>query len=523
MDDLRLPLTSNLPEYTVAEISGAVRRTLEGSFSRVRVRGEVTELKRHSSGHFYFSLKDETAKLGAVVWRSGAHRLGMVPENGIDVIATGKLSSYPDRSCYQLVVDRLEYAGTGALLVRVELLRKRLAAEGLFDPARKTPLPALPSVIGIITSEGGAVIQDIRTTVARRFPRPILLWPVPVQGEGATGKIAAAIQGFDVQTGALRPDVLIVARGGGSLEDLMVFNEEEIVRAVAACRIPIISAVGHETDTTLIDFVADCRAPTPTAAAELAVPARAELLDKLQQKTSRLISAATRQMQQKRLRLSSAERGMPDLPMLLGTARQRLDDKADRLALSLRNLFANCQSGLDSAVRAMPALPALLELSRHKLETGFRRLLFAMPNLLSIRQSEMEQFGRLPSPAQAIATKRASLRLAAAHLNGGLRHTVSDARGRAGERLARLSEATIRGVLREAGSQLRSGGARLESLSPEGVLSRGYALIFDAKDHPVTSTALLRPGASIRLHLADGDARATVDGQPPRSQGLLPF
>jgi exodeoxyribonuclease VII large subunit len=523
MDDLRPPFASNLPEYTVTEISGAVKRTLEGSFSRVRVRGDITELKWHSSGHLYFSLKHEGAKLGAVIWKSGAHRLGMVPENGVEVIATGRLTSYPERSCYQLFVDRLEYAGVGALLVRIELLRKRLSGEGLFDPARKVPLPALPSIVGVITSERGAVIQDIRTTIARRFPRTILLWPVPVQGEGASGKIAAAIRGFDAQQDGLRPDVLIVARGGGSLEDLMAFNEEEIVRAVSACRIPIISAVGHETDTTLIDFAADCRAPTPTAAAELAVPARAELLDKLHQKTSRLVSALTRHTQQQRLRLGRAERGMPDLPMLLGTARQRLDDRADRLVLTLRHVFSDRRSALDGTVRAIPSLPAMLEMSVHRLETGFRRLLFAMPNLLSTRRSDMEQLGRLPLPAQAIAAKRAWLRLAAAHLSGTLRHAVSDARGRAGERLARLSEATVRSVLRDASSRLSSGVARLESRSPEAVLSRGYALIYDAKDRPLTSTALLRPGASIRLHLADGDARATVDGPKPTSQGLLPL
>ncbi len=365
MDDLRLPLASNLPEYTVTELSGAVKRTLEGSFSRVRVRGEITELKRHSSGHIYLSLKDEGAKLGAVIWKSGLHRLGMVPENGVEVIATGRLTSYPERSCYQLFVDRLEYAGAGALLVRIEKLRRRLADEGLFAPNRKAPLPTLPSVVGVITSERGAVVQDIRTTIARRFARPILLWPVPVQGEGAAAKIAAAVRGFDAQRGALRPDVLIVARGGGSVEDLMAFNEEEVVRAVSDCRIPVISAVGHETDTTLIDFVADCRAPTPTAAAELAVPARAELLDRLHQTTSRLVSALTRQAQEQKLRLGRAERGLPDLTMLLGTARQRLDDRADRT----RPRHEACDFSKAGSPRH--------RLARHPVPTGDARILFA--------------------------------------------------------------------------------------------------------------------------------------------------
>src|ERR1700678_2302628 len=269
MDDLPAATVSNIPEYSVSEISGAVKRTLEGAFGRVRVRGEVTELKRYPSGHIYFSLKDEGAKLAGVVWQFAVPRLGMQPENGVEVVATGRISSYGERSSYQLIVERMEYAGAGALLARIEALRLRLAAEGLFDAARKRVLPGLPSVIGVVTSERGAVIQDIRTTITRRFPRPILLWPLPVHGEGAAERIARAIPGFDpLPAGGPipRPDVLIVARGGGSLEDLMAFNEEVVLRAVAACRIPLISAVGHETDTTLIDFVSDRRgAPAPPA------------------------------------------------------------------------------------------------------------------------------------------------------------------------------------------------------------------------------------------------------------------
>ena len=316
MNDLAAPPVSNVPEYTVSEISGAVKRALEGNFGRVRVRGEITELKRYPSGHIYFSLKDEGAKISGIVWKSAVSRLGMVPENGVEVIATGRISSYPERSSYQLITERMEYAGAGALLARIEMLRLRLAAEGLFDADRKRALPVLPSVIGVITSERGAVIQDIRTTIARRFPRQILLWPVPVQGEGAADRIAAAIAGFERVTP--RPDVLIVARGGGSLEDLMAFNEEVVIRAVAACRIPLISAVGHETDTTLIDFVSDRRAPTPTAAAELAVPARADLVADLEHKAARLIGGLNRLAQECRLRLSRAERGLPDVPTLLG-------------------------------------------------------------------------------------------------------------------------------------------------------------------------------------------------------------
>ena len=292
MDDLPLAAKpSNLPEFSVSEISGAIKRTLEGEFGRVRVRGEITEMKRYPSGHIYFSLKDENAKLSGIVWKNSVSRLGLIPENGVEVIATGRISSYGERSSYQMIVERMEYAGAGALLARIEMLRVRLAAEGLFDESRKVALPVLPRLIGVVTSERGAVIQDIKTTIARRFPRHILVWPVAVQGEGAAEQIAAAIAGFDALTGPLRPDVLIVARGGGSLEDLMAFNDEAVLRAAAACRIPLISAVGHETDTTLIDFVSDRRAPTPTAAAEMAIPARADLLADLAQKAARLAGA----------------------------------------------------------------------------------------------------------------------------------------------------------------------------------------------------------------------------------------
>ena len=358
MNDLPAPLVSNVPEYTVSEISGAVKRTLEGNFGRVRVRGEITELKRYPSGHIYFSLKDEGAKIAGVVWKSAVSRLGMVPENGVEIIATGRISAYAERSSYQLITERMEYAGAGALLARIEMLRVRLAAEGLFDAGRKRALPILPVVVGVVSSERGAVIQDIRTTIARRFPRTVLLWPVPVQGEGAAERIAAAIAGFERVVP--RPDVLIVARGGGSLEDLMAFNEEIVLRAVAACRIPLISAVGHETDTTLIDFVADIRAPTPTAAAELAVPARADLIADLEHKAARLIGGLNRLAQECRLRLSRAERGLPDLPALLGGARQRLDDRAERLVLALPNLLARRRAALSGIERRLPDLPAML-------------------------------------------------------------------------------------------------------------------------------------------------------------------
>lgn len=365
MDDLPTPPAvapaSNIPEFTVSEISGAVKRTLEGAFGRIRVRGEITELKRYPSGHIYLSLKDEGAKLAAVIWKSSVPRLGLDPENGVEVIAQGRISSYGERSSYQLIIERLDYAGAGALLARIEMLRVKLAAEGLFDAARKQPIPMLPRVIGVVTSASGAVIQDIKTTIARRFPRPILLWPVPVQGEGAAEKIAQAIRGFDALAadGPIpRPDVLIVARGGGSLEDLMAFNDEAVLRAVAACRIPLISAVGHETDTTLIDHVSDRRAPTPTAAAEMAVPPRLELIAGLQQATARLAGATLRIVQESRLRLGLA------LPNLVAARRaalvavERRLPAPDSLFAHRRGILALVSERLRSALRHATATRA---------------------------------------------------------------------------------------------------------------------------------------------------------------------
>ncbi len=492
MDDLRLPVT-NIPEYTVSEISGAVRRTLEGSFGRVRVRGEVTELKRYPSGHIYFSLKDDGAKLAAVAWKSAVPRLGLIPENGVEIIATGRVTAYAERSAYQLIVERVEYAGAGALLARIEMLRQRLAAEGLFDPARKQPIPRLPAVVGVITSERGAVLHDIRTTIERRFPRPVLLWPVPVQGEGAALRIAAAIAGFDaMERGAIpRPDVLIVARGGGSLEDLMAFNEEIVVRAVVACRIPVISAVGHETDTTLIDFVADRRAPTPTAAAELAVPSRADLLADLQQKATRLVGALNRIGAERRLRLGRAERGLPDLPSLLGTARQRLDDRAERLVLALPNMLAARRAALERAESRLPDLPGIVLAARRRVAEGTARLALALPNLIERRQ--------------------AGLALCGQKLVGGLRHAVAAIHSRAGRSLGRLTDAPLRAMQREFAARLAGTGARLESVSPLAVLRRGYALITDRAGHPLTSAASVAPGERLRLRFADGEVGATAD------------
>lgn len=500
MDDPRPPLASNVPEYTVSEISGAVKRTLEGTFGRIRVRGEITELKRYPSGHIYLSLKDEASKIAGVVWKSAVSRLGMAPENGVEVIATGRISAYGERSSYQLIIERMEYAGAGALLARIEMLRQRLAAEGLFDAARKRPLPLLPKVIGVVSSERGAVIQDIRTTIARRFPRTLLLWPVPVQGEGAAEKIAAAINGFC--HAHPRPDVLIVARGGGSLEDLMAFNEEIVVRAAASCPIPLISAVGHETDTTLIDFAADRRAPTPTAAAEMAVPARADLVADLEHKAARLVGGLNRAVQDRRLRLSRAERGLPDLPTLVGGARQRLDDRAERLGLALPNLVERRRAALVAVERRLPDLPGLLRAQRQRVEERGVRLVLALPNL--------------------VAGRRSSVDLAGHKMLACLRHAVGRIHNQANRVLGRLSDAPVRGSIREARARLEGTAARLESVSPLAVLARGYALVTDPAGHPLTSAGAVKPGARLTLQFADGSVRATADGaRKPDRQGEL--
>jgi exodeoxyribonuclease VII large subunit len=397
----------------------------------------------------------------------------------------------------------MEYAGIGALLARIEMIRQRLAAEGLFDPARKRLLPGLPKVIGVVTSERGAVIQDIKITIARRFPRSILLWPVPVQGEGAAERIAAAIAGFDAMPlgGKIgRPDVLIIARGGGSLEDLMAFNEEIVIRAVAACRIPVISAVGHETDTTLIDFVSDRRAPTPTAAAEMAIPARADLVADLAHKGSRLISALNRFAQESRLRLQRTERGIPDLPALLSSARQRLDDRAERAFLALPSLVARRRAVLTSVERRLPDPRSLTAAARENLNEGGLRLRLAAPGL--------------------VATRRASVALASHRLTGALHRALNAIRGSADRVLGRMSEAPLRSSLREARAHLSGIGPRLEAASPMALLQRGYVLVTNPAGRPITTAASVKPGGKLRLHFGDGQVDVVAQSGAARARAV---
>ena len=330
----------NSPPFSVTELSGALKRTVEDAFGHVRVRGEISGWKRHGSGHCYFTLKDEGACIDAVLWRGQAARLQFAPEDGAEVIASGKLTTYPGRSKYQLVVDRLELAGEGALMALLDKRRRALAAEGLFDEAKKRPLPFLPRTIGIVTSPTGAVIRDILHRLADRCPTHVLLWPVPVQGEAAAQAVAAAIRGFGAMSSP--PDLIIVARGGGSIEDLWAFNEEIVVRAAAESPIPLISAVGHETDTTLIDFAADRRAPTPTAAAEMAVPVLAELAAMLRDRDERMRSSLARQAVRATERLELTARRWPGPSKLLEPIESRLGELGARLprALSARAAHA---------------------------------------------------------------------------------------------------------------------------------------------------------------------------------------
>jgi len=339
----------NVQAMSVSELSSALKRTVENEFGHVRVRGEISGYKRAASGHIYFSLKDENARLDAVMWKGGAARLPFAPEDGLEVVATGKLTTYAGRSNYQIVVESLEVAGEGAMMLLFEKLKARLAAEGLFASERKKPMPALPKVIGVVTSPTGAVIRDILHRLADRFPSHVIVWPVLVQGTGAAAQIAGAIQGFSnmPQGGATpRPDLIIVARGGGSIEDLWAFNEEAVVRAVANCSIPIISAVGHETDTTLCDFAADLRAPTPTAAAEIAVPVRSELLQRVGQTALRIESALRRQLDRAGERLEGQRRLLPKLTDLAAPHQQRTDELAERLRQSLRQRINRAQIAL---------------------------------------------------------------------------------------------------------------------------------------------------------------------------------
>lgn len=473
---------SNMPEFSVSEISQAVKRTLETSFDRVRVRGEISGFKRAASGHLYMALKDDSAVLDGVCWRGVAGRLGMQPEDGMEVIATGRLTSYPGRSKYQIVIDRMELAGAGALLKLLEDRKRKLAAEGLFDAERKRKLPFLPEVIGVVTSPTGAVIRDIMHRLSDRFPRRVMVWPVAVQGEPAAGQVAAAIRGFNglAKTGAVpRPEVLIVARGGGSLEDLWAFNEEIVVRAAAESEIPLISAVGHETDTTLIDFASDRRAPTPTAAAEMAVPVRAELAAQTLDLERRLLGGAGRFLTERRMEVEGLGRGLPDPRRLLEEKTQRLDDSAERLGNAMNNFIGYRRGTLVELAAQLPHPRQQIRLSRQQLSAQGERLQSLRPRLL-------EPF------------RQAYQRVDAARRLGESGRSLTQERQRAVTELGRV----------------------LESVSYKNVLRRGFAVVRGEKG-TIMRAAEVDDGMALNIEFQDGQVAVSANGgadlSPPES------
>ncbi len=475
-------IDGNLPEFTVGELSSAVKRTIETAFQRVRVRGELSGVKRHSSGHLYFALKDADGLIDGVCWRGQAAKLAIRPEDGMEVIATGKLTTYADRSKYQMVVETIELAGQGALLALIEERKRRLAAEGLFAAERKQALPMLPTVIGVVTSPTGAVIRDILHRLADRFPRHVLVWPVAVQGAGAADQIARAIAGFDrLPAGRVpRPDVLIVARGGGSIEDLMAFNEEVVLRAVAACRIPVISAVGHETDTTLIDFVSDRRAPTPTAAAEMAVPVRTELLQRTLDLARRLVGGLARAVEDRRLRVAALSRGLGDPAGIVEQARQRLDDRGERLTRVASTMVERRRLDVATLSARLPHPRTQVALARTRLTAAAQAL-------------DQAHKAALTRAGHALALERARL-----------------------QDLGSRLDATLPRHHRAATDQVQGLARMLETLSYRATLQRGYAVVRDGEGAVLSTVAAVRGASAIDVELGDG--RVSLGTKPAKAK-----
>ncbi|MCV2882575.1 exodeoxyribonuclease VII large subunit [Actibacterium sp. XHP0104] len=466
----------NAHEYTVSEISGAVKRVLEGEFGYVRVRAEVGRVSRPRSGHLYFDLKDDRAVLNAVSWKGQVARMAVQPEEGMEVIATGRMTTFPGGSRYQLIVDNVEPAGEGALMAMLEKRKKALAADGLFAPERKQPLPFLPEVIGVVTSPSGAVIRDILHRLRDRFPRKVLVWPVAVQGQNCAAEVARAIEGFNALTpgGALpRPDLIIVARGGGSIEDLWGFNEEIVVRAAAASDIPLISAVGHETDTTLIDFAADRRAPTPTAAAEMAVPVRLELLGWVDDQGARMTRGMGQAVLLRRQRLADLSRALPRPEQLVEGARQRLDKWGDRLDPALR--AATQRRRVKLAEAAAHLRPGLL-----------RNAITAKRDRLEARISRL----RPEALTRDITQKRRDLDQVAARLAAVARADLGQRR----DRLAALERMRM-------------------SLGYEETLARGYAVVRSG-EQVITTRVAAEAATALEIQFRDG--RFAVGGKPAK-------
>lgn len=450
----------NLREYSVSEIAFALKRTIEDAYGLVRVRGEISGFKRAASGHCYFALKDDRAVLDAVSWKGSSRRLSFVPEDGLEVVCSGQLTTYPGRSRYQLVVEHMEPAGVGALMALLEERKRRFAEEGLFAAERKKPLPFLPSVVGVVTSPTGAVIRDILHRIADRFPCRVVVWPVMVQGDGAAQQVAAAIDGFSAMPAAgpvPRPDVLIVARGGGSIEDLWAFNEEAVVRAAARSTIPLISAVGHETDTTLIDFVSDRRAPTPTAAAEIALPVRRDLAQQVDGCGQRADHAVAKLLTGLRQRVDGLARGLPEPRLAVAHATQRADDMAERLRRAASGELRLLQARLDRAHAGLRPPAQLVREQCQRLDHRLRRL----DELVHHRLSDA---GRRLAAAEA--------RLAGAPLPQRLA-ACADRADTAGGRLAASASRRFADAMAAA---MRL-GQLLDSLGPGQVLARGYAIV----------------------------------------------
>lgn len=471
------PPASNAVEFTVSELSNAIKRLLEDGFAFVRLRGEISGYRGpHASGHCYFALKDDKAKIDAVIWRSTLQRLRIKPEEGMEVIAQGRITTYPGSSRYQIVIETLEPAGLGALMALLEERKRKLAAEGLFDEARKKKLPFLPKVVGVITSPTGAVIRDMLHGFNERFPTHVVVWPVRVQGDGCADEVAAAIRGFNaIPPGAPvpRPDVLIVARGGGSLEDLWGFNEEIVARAAALSQIPLISAVGHETDWTLIDLVADARAPTPTKAAEWAVPKLSDLLESTRTLGHRARVAIARALAGQRAHLKAAARGLPRLEDLIALPRQRFDAVDRRLS---RALLANA--------RAHAIRHARLSTRLH-------------PRLLSVRLERAKE----------------RLKRAWHHGERGLARLAARNQSRFDRVAGRVGPQILLHHIRRCREGLDGCSKLLAALSYQSVLKRGYALVRDEAGRTVRTVSQAPPGARLSIEVSDGTFTAeTLDG-----------
>ena len=504
----------NAPEFTVTQLSGAIKRTLEDAYGYVRVRGELGRVTRAGSGHVYLDLKDERAVLSSVVWKGAAARLKVRPEQGMEVIASGRLTTFAGQSRYQLVIDTLEPAGVGALMALYEERKKKLAAEGLFAPERKRPIPRLPRVIGVVTSPSGAVIRDVLHRLRDRFPVHVLVWPALVQGDRAPEQIVAGIEGLNALPPRFpRPDTIIVARGGGSLEDLWCFNDEGVARAAAASALPLISAVGHETDTTLIDFAADLRAPTPTAAAEMAVPVRLEMLSDLTTRAARLQAAGARLVERRELALSAAARGLGRPEALIEPVEQRLDRAGERLTAALTRALERAEARFgraEAALRPGRLRQGLVLRAQRVTDAGAR---LRLAPLAAVERSRARLAPLRLRPVARRELRRRGQALGAARLTRAQPERLARDAGRALARAGRDLEGSL-AALDRLDARLTAQGRLLTSFSFQGVLERGFVLV-TAPDGQVVRTAATEAGP-VTLRFADGTRDAVIgEGAPP--------